>query len=235
MELRRVGLYALTAAFGLCACDGGIAPIEVAAGCPEQPLRGPSEYADEPESLLIDDFEHDSTSLPRLGGRDGAWILGSDGTGMKVAARISRLCSGRGERAGHFTGGAFASWGANWTAVLRGQPYGTAVAYDATPYSGISFWAATSRDVDTTNELRLGVTTVDVAWNGGVCTKCMDIYGTSITVQHAWQRYVVPFSDLQQDGSGEPQVELRLDKLVGVVLWPDSDFDVWIDDLRFEQ
>jgi hypothetical protein len=27
---------------------------------------------------------------------------------------------------------------------------------------------------------------------------------------------------------------LRRDQLVGVIFWPDRDFDVWIDDVRFE-
>jgi hypothetical protein len=235
MLLRRLSLCGLIAALGMAGCDAEVAPIEVATGCPEQPLRGPSRFADEPEQQLIDDFEHESASLPRIGGRDGAWILGSDNTVMDLEAGVSDRCAGRGLRAGHFTGSGFASWGANWTAVLRSQPTGTAVPYDGTPYGGISFWAAIGSDVPAPFALPVGVTTMEVAWNGGICSKCMDFHRTSISLGHAWQRFEFRFDELAQSGSGEPQVALRPEKLVGLILWPDRDFDLWVDDIRFEQ
>jgi hypothetical protein len=230
-----LSLYGLAVASGLAGCDARVAPIEVAAGCPEQPLRGPSRFADEPEQQLIDDFEHESPSLPRLGGRDGAWILGSDSTGMHLEASVSNRCAGRGLRAGHFSGGGFSSWAANWTAVLRSQPGGMAVPYDATPYGGISFWAAVASNVATPFSLPVGVTTMDVAWNGGICTKCMDYYRTTISLDHAWQRFEFRFGELAQSGTGQPHVALRLEKFVGLIFWPDRDFDLWVDDVRFEQ
>ena len=241
MALRLLSLYGLTAALGIAGCDTRVAPIEVAAGCPEQPLRGPSRFADEPEQQLIDDFEHESPSLPRIGGRDGAWVLGTDSTSLQVEAAVSDLCAGRGQRAAHFSGNGFSSWGANWTAVLRTvsrtQPDGIAMPYDATPYGGISFWAAVGSNVPAPFSLPIGVTSMDVAWNGGICTKgkCMDFYRTSISVDHAWHRFEFRFSDLAQSGTGEPQIALRLEKLVGLIFWPERDFDLWFDDVRFEQ
>src|SRR5689334_18227046 len=62
-------------------CSASIAPIEVADGCPDQPVRGPMQYADDPRSRLIDDFEHDSTFIPEIDGRDGIWVEGDDSTG----------------------------------------------------------------------------------------------------------------------------------------------------------
>jgi hypothetical protein len=225
----------LIAALGFTACSASVEPIEVAASCPDQPIRGPSQFAAAPEQQLIDDFEHESQSLPRLGGRDGAWILGSDSTGAHLEANVSDKCAGRGQRAGHFVGNGFSNWAANWTAVLRSQPGGTAVAYDATPYGGISFWAAVSSDSPAPFSLPVGVTSMDVAWNGGICTKCMDYYRSTVSVDRAWRRFELRFSDLAQTGMGEPQVALRLEKFVGVIFWPQADFDVWVDDVRFEQ
>jgi hypothetical protein len=234
MAPRLLSLCGLSAVLAIAACDARLAPIEVAASCPEQPLRGPSRFADEPEQRLIDDFEHESPPLPRVGGRDGAWVLGSDGTSTHVEASVSDRCAGRGLRAGHLSGSGLSGWGANWTALLRAQPGGTAVPYDATPYRGVSFWAAISGSVPAPFSLPVGVTTMDVAWNGGICSKCMDYYRTSISLDHVWKRYDLRFSDLAQTGSGQPQVALRLDKFVGVIVWPQRDFDVWLDDVRFE-
>ena len=223
------------ALLSVAGCTANVTPIEVADGCPEEPLRGPARFADEPEQQLIDDFEHETSSLPRIGGRDGSWILGTDSTSAHMQAGVSTRCAGRGQRAGHFSGNGFTSWGANWTAILRTQPTGTAVPYDATPYAGISFWAAASGKASAPFELPVGVTTMDVAWNGGICGKCMDYYRTTVSIGPSWRRYDIRFSDLAQSGEGDPQIALRLDKLVGFIVWPTRDFDVWLDDVRFEQ
>jgi hypothetical protein len=215
-------------------CSASVAPIEVASGCPEQPLRGPAQYAGEAERNLIDDFEHEGPSLPRRGGRDGSWALGSDGSADDLEANLSERCAARGQRAGHFAGNGFSSWGANWTAVLRGAGAGLAVPYDATSYGGISFWAAVGPDVPVPFSLPVGVTTMDVAWNGGICAPCMDYYRTTVSLDRAWRRFEFRFSDLAQSGSGDPLIALRRDQLVGVIVWPEGDFDLWLDDVRFE-
>jgi hypothetical protein len=224
----------LTAALAIGGCEASVAPIQVGPGCPEQPVRAPSRVAAEPEQL-IDNFESASAFLPRLGGRDGTWVLGSDGTAAQLDAESSDQCAARGQRAGHFAGHGFSSWGANWTAVLRSSASAMAVAYDATAYGGISFWAAVSTDVPAPFSLPVGVTTLDVAWNGGVCPTCMEhYYRTTISLDHVWRRFELRFADLAQSSSEEVPVAPRLEELVGVIFWPEADFDVWLDDLRFE-
>lgn len=218
----------------LGACDASFAPIAVGAGCPEQPERGPSQWVQNPDARLIDDFEGADLALPRVGGRDGAWILGSDDSFQVLTAESASECAARGPRAGHFVGSGFSDWGANWTAVLRNDSSGTAVGYDATGYTGISFWAALGVDARDPVSVPVGVTTIDVAWNGGVCTQCMDYYRTLVWLTPTWQRLVIRFDDLAQSGGGVPQTPLRLDQLVGFILWPDKDFDIWLDDVRFE-
>lgn len=223
------------AVFALSGCSAEITPIEVAAGCPDRPERGPARLDDELDELLIDDFEDGAMSLPRVSGRNGVWVIGSDGTFDQLEAIVSDECAGRGQNAGHFVGSGFSRWGANWTAVFRDSGGGTAVPYDATSYLGFSFWAAAGDDVSTPLSLPVGVTSVDVAWNGGVCTECMDYYRTEVTLDRSWRRFEVRFADLAQIGVGDPLVALRLDQLVGVIFWPETDFDVWIDDVRFER
>src|SRR3954454_1564166 len=97
-SLLAIGLFAALANVG---CETDVAPIEVAEGCPEQPLRGPMQFEDEPARQLIDDFEHESLALPKLGGRTGFWVLGSEETDAQVDARNSDRCTGRGQHAGH--------------------------------------------------------------------------------------------------------------------------------------
>jgi hypothetical protein len=62
----------------------------------------------------------------------------------------------------------------------------------------------------------------------------MDFYRTVVTLSPAWQRIVVPFETLSQEGKGDPLTELRVDELVGFIVWPTHQFDIWIDDVRFE-
>jgi hypothetical protein len=216
------------------ACESSIAPIDVAAGCPDQPVRGPARFADEPPQRLIDDFEHEGGFIPKIDGRNGFWVLGDDETGGSAEAEGTEQCAARGQRSGHFVGGGFTSWGVNWTTLLRDSRGGTALPYDATRYGGVSFWAAAGVEAPVPFSLPVGVTTMDVAWNGGICQRCMDYYRSEVVVERTWRRFELRFAELMQSGSGAPLVDLRSDELVGVIFWPESDFDFWIDDLRFE-
>jgi hypothetical protein len=231
-------------------CSRSIAPIEVAAGCPDQPVRGPDEWASEPADRLIDDFEGTDDTIARVAGRTGNWALGTDGTASGVAtAAASSQCAARGGKAGHFTGEGFTNWGANWTAVFLDQGTSstpTALPYNGTAYSGISFWAAAGVNTGAPTEVPIGLTTMDVAWNGGVCTnKCQDFYRAIVPLTRTWQRVTINFDDLAQAGWGDPQTPMKHDQLVGFIIWPNEGpdggidayshpFDVWIDDVRFE-
>jgi len=235
MSLARCTARCLALSLALCACEQSVAPIQVGSGCPEQPERGPNQWASNPDARLIDDFERGDLSLPRIGGRDGYWVLGDDGTFQSLRADNSAECAARGSRAGHFTGNGFSDWGANWTAVLQNTTVDdNAVGYDASAYSGLSFWAAVGGKNAGPVSVPVGVTTLDVAWIGGVCTTCMDYYRTLVWLTPTWQRLLIRFADLAQNGTGAPLVPLRLDQMVGFIVWPDQDFDVWFDDLRFE-
>lgn len=226
---------ALGIAFLLFGCSTSIEPIQVADGCPDRPLREPSAWENEPSEQLIDDFEDGDPHIATVSQRDGAWIIGSDFSGALVAENSSR-CAARGEHAGHFAGSGFTEWGANWTAVFRRDQGGTAVGYDGSAYSAISFFAAVGPGAAPPLEVPMGITTLDVAWNGGVCSsdKCMDFYRTKVELTGSWERVVVPFADLAQTGKGDPLTALKKDELVGFIIWPSHRFDVWIDDVRFE-
>ena len=216
-------------------CGGSLEPILNPPGCPRQPVREPSKFASEPAARLIDDFETGDGRLAPEEGRDGYWVRGEDFTGALVTTQSSQ-CAGRGGWSGHYSAYGWTGWGNNWTAVFQAVQNNTAVPFDAGAYGAISFWAAFGPYNPASFAVPVGVTTMDNAWNGGICTAptCMDYYGTKVSLTREWQRYVIPFEDLAQSGVGRPQVPMRKDQMVGFIIWPTQDFDIWIDDVRFE-
>lgn len=240
MPVRPAGV-ALVVLWSSVACTSQVEPIAVADECPAEPLRRPLAFAvadGETDQLLIDDFERGDNQLEHIGDRDGAWVAGSDATSVVLTAESSSHCSARGREAGHFAGRDFTEWGANWTAVLKQFANGMARPYDASEYRGISFWAAAGGGWKGAEQLStpVGVTTMDVAYNGGGCRVCMDFYRTTVSLSPRWERFEIRFDELNQLGIGDPLVPLRRDQLVGLILWPPkSGFDIWIDDVRFER
>jgi len=245
---RRRGIQGFTVVFGVVfgfaffgvtilfggACESVVDPIRVGQDCPEQPLRGPDKWSGEPSGLLIDDFEDGDERVAPVANRTGSWILGADRSSGDIVAETSDRCSARGGKAGHFAGSGFTDWGANWTAVFRDQT-GMALPYDGRAYGGISFWAAVGTDAEPPFDVPFGLTTVDVAWNGGVCSaKCMDFYRTVVPLTRSWQRVLIRFDALAQEGWGDMQLPMRRDQLVGFIIWPTHQFEIWIDDVRFE-
>lgn len=224
------------------ACDGSLDPIRYIGHsddplCPHPPASNPWESADEPADRMIADFELGTQDLARVAGRDGYWVLGTDLTSKNIIAAPSGKCKLRGAWAGQFTGYGFTNWWANWTAVFRvPTSVGRAVAYDGSAYGGFSFWAAFGPNNPLAFEVPVGVSTMDTAWNGTVCSGngCADHYLTTVPLTNTWQRFEVRFDAMKQGGVGYPQVSMRRDQLVGFVIWPRQAFEIWIDDLRFE-
>ena len=193
------------------------------------------EFASEPADRLVSDFEGGSLDVATVAGRTGRWILGSDGSSGALIAEASQKCAARDKWAGHFAARGFTNWGSNWTAIFTAPAdNGTALPYDARAYNAVSFWAAFGGDNDADFAVQLGISTMDTAWNGGICKSCMDFYVDPTPLTHEWRRYVVPFSAMAQVGWGNPLVAMRRDQMVGFILWPKQQFDIWIDDIRLE-
>jgi hypothetical protein len=222
----------------LASCAPSLSPIDVQAGCPEMPLRAPQEFATAPPDSVIDDFDDGDLKLTQIDGRTGSWVgaisPGPGGTGM-FSGEPSNKCVARGNFSGHFTATGITDYAVNWNAGMV-DPWGSATPYDAGAYSGFSFWIATGDSALAPLETPIGVITTDTAQNGGVCSVCGDYYAIRkrIPLTHTWTRHVVPFSDLAQYGFGVPQVPLNKHKIVSLIIWPEHQFDIWIDDVRFE-
>ena len=233
----------LLAAVQFCGgCGPSVEPIEVGSGCPDQPLRGPQSSAvGEPDDQLIDDFEDGNKTLAPEGDRDGSWILGQDFQTAALTAEVSSHCAARGKFAGHFAASGSSLWGNNWTAVFLATPTpippavaSQALPYDGSKYSAISFWAAFGGNNGPLFQVPMGLTTMDNAWNSNGCTVCNDFYAAKVPLSHSWQRFVIRFDRMAQSGTGNPLVPMRRDQLVGFIIWPRQQFDIWIDDVRFE-
>ena len=83
----------------------------------------------------------------------------------------------------------------------------------------------------------IGQMTTDTSGPALICNPCGDYYRGpgGIPLTHSWTRWVVKFKDLTQSGMGSPQTPLKKDRLVSIMIWPQSSYDIWIDDIRFEK
>jgi hypothetical protein len=228
-------LFALAASV-ISACDPSVSVINVMSGCPDMPLRGPAQFEAASPDDVIDDFEDNDMSLARAGGRTGSWVGYETPATATVFGEPSAECVAHGKYSGHLIGNNLAAFASNWNGVLI-DPFAMAIPFDASAYSGFSFWVATGDSALAPLSLPVGVMTTDTAAGGGICEPCGDYYRLrrSIPLTHSWTRWVVKFSDLAQSGQGRPQVPLRANQLVSLMIWPENTYDIWIDDLRFER
>jgi hypothetical protein len=237
LSLLAMGLPALSA---MSSCGVSVQPINVAPGCPDMPLRGPSEYPPASSSDVIDDFDDGDMLLAKVGGRNGTWVGFATPMTATFFGEASNKCVANGTYSGHLTANDLDNYGANWNGVFI-DPFALAVPFDASSYSGFSFWVATGDNAVQPLELPIGMMTTDTATGGGVCTAtaggCGDYYATKqrIPLTHTWTRWQIKFSDLAQKGTGMPQVPLRTTQFVSLMIWPERTYDIWIDDVRFER
>jgi hypothetical protein len=234
-----VSLAAGSAALG--GCGANVAPIEVQFGCPEMPLRGPEAFASAPPETVIDDFEDGDARLTQVAGRNGSWV-GVGSMGATTAFEASDRCVARGTHSGHLSSVATLTYQANFNAVMI-DPFAEGNGFNAGAYSGFSFWIAMGETQKPPFETPIGVTTVDTVAGGNVCSApggvCGDYYAIRpekrIPLTHTWTRHVVHFDELFQYGFGIPQVmPLNKNALVSIMIWPEPQFDIWLDDVRFE-
>jgi hypothetical protein len=220
----------------LAGCNSSLTLIEVQAGCPDMPLRGPEAYPPASPEAVIDDFDDGDLWLKRIAGRTGSWVGFGTPTMGTVFGEASSRCVADGTYSGHLTGTNLAPFGGNWNGVLV-DPFSMAIPFDASAYTGFSFWAATGDNAVPPTEMPIGLMTVDTSGGGGTCNPCGDYYrrrGNAILLTHTWTRWEVKFAELSQSGQGFPQGPLKINQLVSIMIWPEKTYDIWIDDVRFE-
>lgn len=205
----------------------------------------------EPTYELIDDMEDNEPSILPTRGRNGRWNTYNDGTpeGVQIPApdfttmtSVSADAPHAASDYGAYTSGeGFTGFGAVLNVTMRSFPvYEDTPPYDATAYTGLSFWAKVGEDKSTTIRVRLVTTDTDP--RGGVCSPtgdvseiCFDHFLTQRSLTTTWQRYDVYFDDFGQTATGKPFAAPNLEGLYTIefVASGSGPFEFWIDDLSF--
>ena len=192
----------------------------------------------------IVDFEANDGRVCDTNGRSGITNVYGDGTGeqwpLAGANGLSKFspmsaCRGQSAVAFHTKGDGFTSWGAG--AVMRFAPAG---GWDASAFSGISFWAMSP----TRTRITFGIPTVetqDVAYDGQCVPKnglqCSDHFVAGRSIGVTWMAYTILFSEMKQRGFGVPAPSTNINpaKLLelNITFPPGQPFDIWFDDISF--
>ena len=207
------------------------------------PPPGPASVPDKacPASdFTIDSSEDNDNQVERQGGRNGYWYTYADkqGTTISPPAHTKFLMSPSGhdsKYAAHILGKVsvngdplFAGMGFSFT-----DPKGP---YDATKYTGVSFWAKVG--AASTKTVRLKVPDVNTDPDGRVCKECFNDFGADLTLTDQWKKYTIPFAAMKQMKDwGDPNpAAINKAKLYGVQFQVNDSgatYDLWIDDLQF--
>ena len=195
----------------------------------------------------IDDMEGGTGSISSTKGRAGAWYTYNDGTAGAtqtpgVPFNPEKLATPRGtsKYAAHSVAKGFTTWGAGFGFNLNDKGDGdggsTKTLYDASAYTGITFWAKVSATSAT--KMRVNISTKSTDPTGGVCTpvdKCSDHYGGDVTLTPDWVKYTIMFADMSQQGWGTAAKTFETNMTYAVQMKFDKgqDFDVYVDDIAF--
>jgi len=263
MVLLRVGCVVLgwLAVSGVCACidltakdppvgasgsgsgSGGIGGSSIASsGGAGGSMAGTGTGGGSTILSLIDDCEDQDGSIITNGARKGAWVTVNDGTaGMQtpsVGAPFMMPATpkphGSSKYAANTKGSGFTDWGAEFGFDLNNNGT-TKKAYDASEYTGITFWAMAGESSTTSVRLKIGDSqTTPEAGNCGV--KCSDDFGANITLKNEWQQYTYRFDDLSTvNWSMQNLTAINKSGLYHVLFQVSQNqtFDIWVDDVAF--
>lgn len=174
---------------------------------------------------LIDDMEDNNQAIIPGSGRAGSWFAFNDESGTQFPPAkssifpMSAIAPARsGSRvAANTTGSNFRRWGAG-----IGFEFATTLAYDASRYQGVAFWARVAPG--SSRDLRFNVTDRNTSQYGGVCDldcqpsvgpvepteptdgmcnvaagPCYDDFGADIgsVLNEEWQHFTFRWSDLK--------------------------------------
>lgn len=119
---------------------------------------------------LVDDMEDRNQAILQTAGRAGSWFSFNDLTGMQVPVMSSSIFpmsatdpARSGSQFAVLTkGSGFTGWGAG-----VGFEFASTLAYDASRYAGIAFWARAA--TGTSGDLRFNLTDKNSSQYGGLC------------------------------------------------------------------
>jgi hypothetical protein len=186
---------------------------------------------------VIDDFEDRNMVVGAVGGRIGNWYPYGDGTGTFVATEVTTIIGQRGPTSLvglHTAGSGFTSWGSGMGVDINnaGGSQSTKLPYDASAYTGISFWARS--EVGGTVTLVLPDENTDPS--GPTCVVCDHHFLKVVSLTTTWQRYTVLFDELVLEPGGDPVPEAFASGGIVSVQFrfnAGATYDLWVDDISF--
>jgi hypothetical protein len=202
---------------------------------------------------IVSTFEDGTGNVMQVGGRGGGFYMFNDGstTGMQMPppgslpnARMDSRCGGM--FAMCMQGSGFTVWGAGMGTDLgmtTTDSGGMMVkgTYDASMYSGISFWA--KANMGSSLAVRVGVKDKNTAPEGGVCDPmmssgaeaCNDDWSKNLNLTTTWAPYTIMFSELRQANWGKafPAFDAANTYSIQFQVNQNLTFDLCIDDLAF--
>lgn len=200
------------------------------------------------KTSLIDDMEDGDGSILAVEGRVGAWYTYNDETatgtqtpGVGLDFSMTPLNPPRdGSTFGANTvGSGFETWGSGFGFDFSNVG-GTKMGYDASKFTGITFWAKVG--AGTTGVIRVNIGDKATTPEGGVCDmaggKCSDDFGAGISVTEEWKQYTINFADMAQVGWSMvllPSIDKSSLYSVHFQTAAMSSFDIWIDDIAFTE
>jgi hypothetical protein len=190
---------------------------------------------------LIDDLNDGDRFIPSINGRVGAWTgshdnspdgkMSPDPNGSFAPTSSGDPCR---KYAMYVSGGGYVLWGADFWFGL-GSPY------DASKYTGISFWAKI--DAGTSSVVRVNFPDKDTQPDGNLCSTasnagadaCYDHYGYRITLSSTWTKYTIMFSQLATQNWGRGGSGFDPASLYQVLFQipTGATFGIWVDDPAF--
>jgi hypothetical protein len=187
---------------------------------------------------LIDNLEDGDAAIMPVDSRVGFWLTKNDSTPTAQqnppigAFAPTTLSAHGGNYSARTWGSGFASW-----ALLRAQLQISEAGecqYDASRYTGISFWARSGSNFGTPIGVSVATSATVATDKGGSCQlDCFDYHFFTIVPTTSWMHYQAPWTALKQKGWGTP-AGFNSTKIMYVEFaFTDTAFDFYVDDLSF--
>ncbi|HET9930585.1 MAG TPA: glycoside hydrolase family 9 protein [Polyangiaceae bacterium] len=180
---------------------------------------------------IIDDLEDGDTRATAKRGRSGAWFSYDDGSaGTRTQAEIKSAGRAGSKNAICISGQGFTGWGGGMGVSLAGEG-SSRMLYDASPYTGVSFWARGS------GMFRAMLVDKYSDPAASLCTSCYDHFQAPFTPGSEWKQYTFSWKDLKQLGFGEMKPNVCAAGLYALQFqWSGSQpFELCLDDVAFTQ
>jgi endoglucanase len=194
-----------------------------------------------PTDYTIDDCEDGQNQVKVQKGRNGYWYTFVDQAGSTISPPFKHtfIMSKGGPNDSAYAAQILGKVSATGDPLFAGMGFSLTNPkgqYDASAYSGVSFYAMVA--AKTLKAVRLKVPDANTDPDGKVCAECFNDFGADLTFSNEWKQYTIPFSDMaQMDGWGSPHPKgIDKSKLYGVqwqVNAPGADYDIWVDNVAF--